>query len=83
MLNDLMRVLPAVYPILHGGFGLSFAQVGVLTLTYQITASIPQPLIGFYTGKRPQSYSSPFSMLASMAGLVTLAIAPSYGVPLS
>ena len=81
MLNDLMQaLLPAVYPILRGGFDLSFAQIGTLTLVYQITASILQPLIGLYTDQRPQPYWLPFAMLASMAGLVTLAFAPSYGV---
>lgn len=81
LLNDMMQaLLPAVYPILRGGFDLSFAQVGMLTLVYQITASILQPLIGFYTDKRPQPYSLPFAMLASMAGLLTLAFAPSYDV---
>ncbi len=81
MLNDMMQaLLPAVYPILRGGFGLSFAQIGTLTLVYQITASILQPLIGLYTDQRPQPYWLPFAMLASMAGLVTLAFAPSYGV---
>ena len=84
LLNDMMQaLLPAVYPILRGGFDLSFAQVGTLTLVYQVTASILQPLIGFYTDSRPQPYSLPFAMLASMVGLVTLAFAPSYGVLLA
>jgi FSR family fosmidomycin resistance protein-like MFS transporter len=84
LLNDMMQaLLPAVYPILRGGFNLSFAQVGALTLIYQVTASILQPLIGFYTDKRPQPYSLPFAMLASMAGLITLAFAPSYDVLLA
>ncbi len=84
MLNDMMQaLLPAVYPILRGGFSLSFAQIGTLTLVYQVTASILQPLIGFYTDNRPQPYSLPFAMLASMMGLVTLAFAPSYEVLLA
>ncbi len=79
MLNDMMQaLLPAVYPILRGDFSLSFAQIGILTLAYQITASILQPLIGFYTDSRPQPYLLPFAMLASMVGLLTLAFAPSY-----
>ena len=81
MLNDMMQaLLPAVYSILRGDFSLSFAQIGTLTLVYQITASILQPMIGFYTDSRPQPYSLPFAMLASMAGLLTLAFAPSYGM---
>jgi FSR family fosmidomycin resistance protein-like MFS transporter len=79
MLNDMMQaLLPAVYPILRGGFDLSFAQVGLLTLVYQMTASILQPLIGFYTDKRPQPYSLPFAMVSSLLGLGTLAFAPNY-----
>jgi FSR family fosmidomycin resistance protein-like MFS transporter len=79
LLNDMMQaLLPAVYPILRGGFDLSFAQVGLLTLIYQLTASILQPLIGFYTDKRPQPYALPFAMVASMLGLLILAFAPDY-----
>ena len=65
MLNDMMQaLLPAIYPILRSTFNLTFAQVGLLTLTYQIVASILQPLIGFYTDRRPQSYFLPLAMLA-------------------
>ena len=79
LLNDMMQaLLPAVYPILRGDFSLSFAQVGMLTLVYQFTASILQPLIGFYTDARPQPYSLPVAMMASSLGLITLAFAPSY-----
>ncbi len=79
LINDMMQaLLPAIYPILRGDFSLSFAQIGLLTLVYQITASILQPLIGFYTDSRPQPYALPFAMLASMAGLITLAFAPTY-----
>jgi FSR family fosmidomycin resistance protein-like MFS transporter len=84
MLNDMMQaLLPAIYPILSDRFALSFTQIGMLTLVYQITASILQPLIGFYTDLRPQTYSLPFAMLASLLGLVTLAFAASYPVLLS
>jgi FSR family fosmidomycin resistance protein-like MFS transporter len=80
MLNDMMQsLLPAIYPILKGGFNLTFAQIGLLTLIYQITASLLQPLIGFYTDRKPQPYSLPFGMSASLIGLLTLAFAPSYG----
>ena len=79
MLNDMMQaLLPAVYPILRGDFNLSFAQIGMLTLVYQMTASILQPLIGFYTDKRPQPYLLPFAMMSSMIGLLTLAFVASY-----
>jgi FSR family fosmidomycin resistance protein-like MFS transporter len=79
LLNDLMQsLLPAVYPILQGGFNLTFAQVGFLTFTYNVTASLFQPFIGYYTDRRPLPYSLPVGMTASMAGLLTLAYAPSY-----
>jgi FSR family fosmidomycin resistance protein-like MFS transporter len=84
LLNDMMQaLLPAVYPILKGGFDLSFAQVGLLTLVYQATASVLQPFIGFYTDRRPLPYSLPIGMAASLAGLLTLAFAPSFPVLLA
>lgn len=79
MLNDLLQsLLPAIYPILKGGFDLNFGQIGALTLTYQVTASLLQPFIGLFTDKKPLPFSLPFGMGFSMAGLVTLAFAPSY-----
>jgi MFS transporter, FSR family, fosmidomycin resistance protein len=81
LLNDLMQSLfTATYPILKSGFNLSFAQIGLLTLTYQLSASILQPLIGLYTDSKPKPYSLPFGMGSSMAGLLTLAIAPTYAM---
>ena len=81
LLNDMTQaLLPAVYPILRGNLDLSFAQVGFLTFVYQITASLLQPFIGLYTDRRPMPYSLPFGMASSMAGLLTIAFAPSYGV---
>ena len=80
LINDMMQaLLPAVYPILRGGLDLSFAQIGVLTFVYQVTASLFQPFIGYYTDRRPMPYSLPFGMASSGAGLLTLAFAPSYG----
>jgi len=82
LLNDMLQsLLPAVYPILQGGFDLSFAQVGLLTFVYQLTASLFQPFIGYYTDRRPLPYSLPFGMAASMAGLLTLAFAASASRP--
>jgi MFS transporter, FSR family, fosmidomycin resistance protein len=79
LLNDLMQaLLSAVYPILRGNFTLTFAQVGFLTFTYQLTASLFRPFFGYYTDRRPMPYSLPFGMASSMAGLLTLAFAPSY-----
>ncbi|WP_437178673.1 MFS transporter [Labrys neptuniae] len=81
LLNDMLQaLLPAVYPILQGNFELTFAQVGFLTFIYQITASLFQPFIGYYTDRRPLPYSLPVGMTSSMSGLLTLAFAPNYGV---
>jgi FSR family fosmidomycin resistance protein-like MFS transporter len=79
LLNDLMQsLLPAAYPVLHRDFALSFGQIGLLSLVYQVTASILQPLVGLYTDHRPQPYSLPFAMVASMTGLLTLAFGPDF-----
>jgi MFS transporter, FSR family, fosmidomycin resistance protein len=81
LLNDMLQaLLPAAYPILQGGFDLSFAQVGFLTFIYQLTASLFQPFIGYYTDRRPMPFSLPAGMTSSMAGLLTLAFAPNYGM---
>ena len=84
LLNDMMQsLLPAIYPILKGGFSLSFGQIGLLTLTYQITASLLQPLIGLYTDRRPMPYSLPVGMGFTLLGLVTLSVAPDYALLLA
>jgi len=79
LLNDMCQsLLPAIYPILKGGFNLSFGQIGFLTLTYQITASLLQPLVGRFTDKHPQPYSLSLGMGFTLVGLVTLALAVNY-----
>ncbi len=78
-LNDMMQALiVAIYPLLKGEFGLSFVQIGVITLTYQICASVLQPLIGVYTDKHPKPYSLSLGMGFTLVGLVLLALAPNY-----
>lgn len=78
-LNDLMQsILLAIYPLLKGEFALSFSQVGLITLTYQITASLLQPLVGSYTDRRPQAYSLPMGMGLTFIGLLTLAFAANF-----
>ncbi len=80
-LNDLMQsILLAIYPLLKGEFALSFAQVGLITLTYQITASLLQPIVGLYTDRRPQAYSLAMGMALTLLGLLTLAFAPSFHI---
>ena len=78
-LNDMMSsLLPAIYPLLKSSFNLNFAQIGLITLTYQTTASLLQPMIGFYTDKRPRPFSLPVGMGATLIGLILLAIAHSF-----
>lgn len=80
-LNDTMQsLLPAIYPILKGGFALSFGQIGLLTLMYQATASLLQPLVGLYSDRGPKPWSLPCGMGFTLLGLLTLAYAPSYGL---
>lgn len=84
LLNDLMQSLfTASYPVFKAGFDLSFTQIGILTLAYQLSASILQPLVGLFTDARPQPYSLPVGMGFSMAGLLTLGFAGSYGLLLA
>ena len=79
LLNDtLQSLLPAIYPLLKGGFHLSFAQLGLLTLCYQVTASLLQPLVGQFTDRRPLPWSLSAGMGLSLAGLLALALARSY-----
>ena len=81
LLNDMLQsLLPAAYPILRGGFDLSFLQIGMRTLVYQLTASLIQPFIGAYTDRRPLPYSLPFGMASSASGLLVLAFAPDYAL---
>src|SRR3546814_735266 len=78
MMNDMIQsILLAIYPMLKDSFSLSFAQIGLITLTYQIAASLLQPWIGLYTDKRPTKYSLPVGMGFTLVGLLMLAYAPS------
>lgn len=78
-LNDMMQsLIIAIYPILKGEFQLSFAQIGVITLTYQICASLLQPAIGLYTDKHPKPYSLSAGMAFTLSGMVAMAYAGSY-----
>jgi len=80
MLNDMMQsIMLAIYPMLQLHFSLSFAQIGLLTLTYQIAASLFQPGIGFIADKHPMPYSLPIGMGFTLVGLLLLSVAPSYG----
>lgn len=79
LLNDMMQsVLLAIYPMLKLGLDLSFAQIGLITLAYQLTASLLQPLIGLYTDHRPKPYSLPVGMGFTLVGLLLLSQAASF-----
>ncbi len=79
LLNDSMQaLLPAIYPLLKDSFQLSFAQIGLITLTFQMVGSIFQPVIGLYTDRHPKPYSLVLGMGFSLAGLVALALATGY-----
>jgi FSR family fosmidomycin resistance protein-like MFS transporter len=81
LLNDMIQsLILAIYPILKSGFNLSFAQIGLITLTYQITASLLQPAVGLITDKKPMPYSLPVGMGFTLCGLLLLATAPNFGV---
>src|SRR5947199_7024418 len=78
-LNDTMQSLvPALYPMLKGNYGLSFAQIGLITLTMQATSSLLQPAVGLVSDRRPQPYSLAVGMGVTLVGLVLLAESDSY-----
>jgi FSR family fosmidomycin resistance protein-like MFS transporter len=78
-LNDMLQsLIVALYPLLKGEFRLSFVQIGAITLTYQICASLLQPFIGSYTDKHPQPYSLSVGMGFTLTGILMLAFAPNY-----
>jgi MFS transporter, FSR family, fosmidomycin resistance protein len=84
LLNDMMQsVLPAIYPMLKGRFALDFGQIGIITLTQQLSASVLQPLIGMYTDKRPKPYSLAVGMAFTLAGMVLLSVAGHFYVVLA
>ena len=81
LLNDMMQsLLPAIYPTLKDQFQLSFAQVGMITLAFQCTASLLQPMVGYFADIKPMPYSLAVGMVSTFIGLLVLAIAPNYAV---
>ncbi|MBX3530397.1 MAG: MFS transporter [Rhizobiaceae bacterium] len=81
MLNDIIQSLvSAIYPMLKADFGLSFWQIGLLTFTFQVTASLLQPAIGLAIDKKPMPNSLPLGMFSSLCGLLLLAFAHSYAL---
>lgn len=80
LMNDVIQSLvPAIYPVLKASFALDFGQIGLITLAFQLTASLLQPFVGLYTDKYPSPYSLPAGMGCTMCGLLLLSAAPSFG----
>lgn len=78
-INDMLQaVVPSVYPIIKSSYDLSFSQVGLITLTYQLTASILQPFIGYFTDKKPRPYSLVIGMGFTLTGLIAVSLASSF-----
>jgi FSR family fosmidomycin resistance protein-like MFS transporter len=83
LLNDTIQsLLPAIYPLLKSELGLTFAQVGLITLAFQLTASLLQPLVGIYTDHRPQPFSLAIGMVFTLAGVVLLSFAGTFAAVL-
>jgi FSR family fosmidomycin resistance protein-like MFS transporter len=81
LLNDMMQsVIITIYPLLKEEFALSFVQIGLITLTFQLTASLLQPVVGMVTDRRPLPYSLPVGMCFTLTGLLLLSVAPSYPI---
>ncbi|MCB1513062.1 MAG: MFS transporter, partial [Hyphomicrobiaceae bacterium] len=78
-LNDMMQSLvPAIYPVLKESFALDFTQIGIITLAFNITASLLQPAVGLYTDRYPMPFSLTIGMGLTLLGLLALASAPTY-----
>ncbi|WP_305858635.1 MFS transporter [Chitinophaga sp. GbtcB8] len=79
LLNDTIQsLIPAIYPVVKDSLKINFTQIGLITLTFQMTASILQPLVGLYTDKHPQPYSLAIGMGFTLTGLVCLSMAHSF-----
>jgi len=79
LLNDLMQsVIPSTYPILKENFNLTFTQIGLITFVFQLTASLLQPFVGFYTDKKPKPYSLVAAMIFTILGLGLLSVSSSF-----
>src|SRR5436305_5460259 len=83
LLNDTIQsLLPAIYPLLKAELGLTFSQIGLITLAFQLTASLLQPLVGIYTDHKPQPYSLAAGMVFTLVGVVLLSIAQTFAAVL-
>ncbi|MGE0514284.1 MAG: MFS transporter [Hyphomicrobiaceae bacterium] len=81
LLNDLIQsLIPAIYPIIKSSYALDFAQIGVIALTFQLAGALLQPAVGYYTDRHPMPYSTVVGMTFTLAGLLGLAFAKTYGL---
>lgn len=81
LLNDTIQsLIPAIYPVVKDSFSLTFAQIGLITLTFQMSASLLQPFVGIYTDRKPQPYSLAIGMGFTLIGLVSLSVSSSFGM---
>lgn len=81
LLNDLMQsLIPSLYPILKANYALDFGQIGMITLAFQFTSSLLQPLVGIYTDRQPRPYSLALGMGFTLAGLLLLSVASNYAL---
>ncbi len=79
LINDLLQsIIPSMYPLMQKKYDLTFSQIGLITFTFQITSSLLQPFIGFYTDKKPQPYSFVFGMCFTLSGIILLSFSWSY-----
>ena len=83
LLNDtLQSLIPSIYPMVKDSFHLTFAQIGMITFVFQISASVLQPLVGLFMDKKPQPYALAVGMCFTMVGLVSLSMASSFDIVL-
>ncbi len=83
LLNDtLQSLIPSIYPMVKDSFHLTFAQIGMITFVFQISASVLQPLVGFYMDKKPQPFALAIGMCFTMVGLISLSMATSFDIVL-
>ena len=79
LINDLIQsVLPSIYPMLKASYGLSFSQVGMITLTFQVTASLLQPWVGYYTDRHPNPWLLPLGSICTLIGILMLSMVGSF-----
>jgi FSR family fosmidomycin resistance protein-like MFS transporter len=83
LLNDLLQsMIPAIYPLIKDAYSLDFAQIGLITLAFQVTSSLLQPLLGYVTDRKPWPYAMVVGMGSTLVGLLSLAFAGSYAMVL-